>query len=1100
MSIQRSRWHQCITSLPPAIAQLIGLLFLLTLVLLPARQTQAQSVTVTVDGELRQWHRVSLIFDTSITTSESGNPNPFLDYRLDVTFTNGTTSLVVPGHYAADGDAAESSSNDGNIWRAYFMPTLTGTWNYTARMYSGANIAVANSVSGAPLVFETSGSFNVFGSNKAGRDFRGQGLLQYVNGHFLRFAGSGDYYLKTGADSPENFLAYFEFDDTYDLGGMGAGILDTYPGDLKGLHQYPTHGADWNSGDPVWQGNKGKNIIGAVNYLASQGVNSVYMLTYTIDGEPGNLGDGQDIWMWTNENERLRYDVSKLDQWEIVFSHMTANGLMLHIVTQEEENDEVLDNGTLNTVRKLYYRELISRFGHHPALVWNIGEENENTTSQQIAFAQYIRNLDPYDHPITIHSFLNIADTYFDPLLGSPYYNATSIQGQAIQYNDWARELRQDSADAGQPWVIFGDEQGPPYGPVLADMSNVDDIVREAMWGNLMGGGGGVEWYFGYQTSVFGDLQTEDFRLAEPLWQQSRIAVDFFQTYIPFWEMEPDNSLAVSNAWVLAEPGFVYLVFLPDGGTDVRLDLGENNTATYDVRWFDPRSGGGLQLGSIPQISGTGKQMIGAPPAEPGREWAALISSTTPGGFPPPTPNALLEPSNIISDLMPDFRWVAVTAAKSYDLQIRQDSTIIYTQTNNSETIGCDSGICSIDTLISLSGGNYSWRIRASNDFGSSNWSAWDSFNIPVPAITTLVSPQGDQNTDQPTFTWNAVPSATWYYLWVTDMNTGQEVIQQWYRSDAANCEWGTGTCTATPDVPLKRGTHRWWIQAYNDSGYGDWSTYREFNVTTGRPEATPSLDAPISTISDFEPVFLWEAVDGATEYEIWINGPDGSTIYNQTYTADQTNCGSDTTCQIAAPLELLGGSHAWWVRGLNSFGSGPWSDRTDFFVTAPPVADLNTPAASDSLDDNTPTFNWDAVPTSLEYYLWINGPDNQPVIQEWITREQAGCANGTGTCSFTVTTTLPKGTNTWWIQTWNRGGYGPWSSTVSFEITVGPPDVLPVLTNPTGSVNTFDPLFQWNSVSDATEYEIWINGPDGSMIYNQTYTADQTNCGSDTT
>ena len=36
------------------------------------------------------------------------------------------------------------------------------------------------------------------------------------------------------------------------------------------IHKYEPHARDWDSGDPTWQGDKGKNIIGAVNYLASK--------------------------------------------------------------------------------------------------------------------------------------------------------------------------------------------------------------------------------------------------------------------------------------------------------------------------------------------------------------------------------------------------------------------------------------------------------------------------------------------------------------------------------------------------------------------------------------------------------------------------------------------------------------------------------------------------------------------------------------------------------------------------------------------------------------------------------------------------------------
>ena len=41
----------------------------------------------------------------------------------------------------------------------------------------------------------------------------------------------------------------------------------------------------------------------------------------------------------------------------------------------EEANKRELDGGELGVERKLYYRELIARFAHHPALQWNLCEE-----------------------------------------------------------------------------------------------------------------------------------------------------------------------------------------------------------------------------------------------------------------------------------------------------------------------------------------------------------------------------------------------------------------------------------------------------------------------------------------------------------------------------------------------------------------------------------------------------------------------------------------------------------------------------------------------------------------------------------------------------
>ena len=58
---------------------------------------------VTFGGELKKWHKVTLSFDGPGYRETSVSPNPFLDYRLEVTFTNGNQSYRVPGYFAADG-------------------------------------------------------------------------------------------------------------------------------------------------------------------------------------------------------------------------------------------------------------------------------------------------------------------------------------------------------------------------------------------------------------------------------------------------------------------------------------------------------------------------------------------------------------------------------------------------------------------------------------------------------------------------------------------------------------------------------------------------------------------------------------------------------------------------------------------------------------------------------------------------------------------------------------------------------------------------------------------------------------------------------------
>ena len=96
-----------------------------------------------LSGELRTWHKITLTFEGP-ETHEQASPNPFLYYRLDVTFTKGDKSYLVPGYYAADGDAANCSADSGNKWRVHFAQDEAGTWDYAVSFRRGENVAVSD--------------------------------------------------------------------------------------------------------------------------------------------------------------------------------------------------------------------------------------------------------------------------------------------------------------------------------------------------------------------------------------------------------------------------------------------------------------------------------------------------------------------------------------------------------------------------------------------------------------------------------------------------------------------------------------------------------------------------------------------------------------------------------------------------------------------------------------------------------------------------------------------------------------------------------------------------------------------------------------------
>jgi hypothetical protein len=94
-----------------------------------------------------------------------------------------------------------------------------------------------------------------------------------------------------------------------------------------------------------------------------------------------------------------------------------------------------------------------------------------------------------------------------------------------------------------------------------------------------------------------------------------------FAAQVDFERMDPADALALSaNAYVLAERGVAYVLYLYDGGT-VRLDL-RGVSGTFDARWYDPRAGSFRSAGSV---AGGQERSFTAPSAG---DWTLYVQKT----------------------------------------------------------------------------------------------------------------------------------------------------------------------------------------------------------------------------------------------------------------------------------------------------------------------------------------------------------------------------------------------------------------------------------------------------------------------------------------
>ena len=264
-----------------------------------------------------------------------------------------------------------------------------------------------------------------------------------------------------------------------------------------------------------------------------------------------------------------------------------------------------------------------------------MGEENGpagfspvgQTDSQRKAMANYLKKINPYPSVVVVHTHSNdsLQNEYLTPLLGFQNLDGPSMQiGNPARVNERIQKWVSDSEKAGKRWLVNLDETGPAWKGVMPDSHDAqhDTVRNECLWGTLLAGGTGVEWYCGYRYP-HNDLNLEDFRSRENWWKQSVFATQFVRQF-PLEEMRPNNALVnVKGAFCLEKPGEVYLVYLPAGALNAKINL--QGGKTFLVNWFNPRTAGDYQTGTVTSIMGKGYQRIGNPTIDIEKDWVAVI-------------------------------------------------------------------------------------------------------------------------------------------------------------------------------------------------------------------------------------------------------------------------------------------------------------------------------------------------------------------------------------------------------------------------------------------------------------------------------------------
>jgi hypothetical protein len=235
-----------------------------------------------------------------------------------------------------------------------------------------------------------------------------------------------------------------------------------------------------------------------------------------------------------------------------------------------------------------------------------------------------------------------------------------------------------------------------------------------------------------------------------------------------------------------------------------------------------------------------------------------------------------------------------------------------------------------------------------------------------------------------------------------------------------------------------------------------------------GYPGATPGISANGNASG-----ILWavENTDPAV-----LHAYDALNLSRELYNSNQAAGGRDhfgPGNKFITPTIANGRVYVGTTNGVAAFG-----------LLAPPgPATLVSPSGTVS---STPSFTWNAVSAATWYDLWVQPGGGAPLLQQWY---ESSTVCGASTCTVSPAIALAGSTAyTWWVQTYNGNGYGPWSSGMTFTTIALPP--APTLTGPTGASASPQPAYTWNAASGATSYYLWVQAGGASPAIQTIYNA----------
>ena len=305
--------------------------------------------------------------------------------------------------------------------------------------------------------------------------------------------------------------------------------------------------------------------------------------------------------------------------------------------------------------------------------------------------------------------------------------------------------------------------------------------------------------------------------------------------------------------------------------------------------------------------------------------------------------------------------------------------------------------------------------------------------------LPQVIDPARKTSSLTPTIRWTAIEGAELYDIQVNDMS---RLVKELIRETSV-----TSNSFLVPNS-LPIGEYRVWVQARNTLTKSRWSVGHRFWVSP-----KPSITGPSKVTTTATPTITWDALPGATSYELEVNNL--TTREAGVITVDSIPTNAFT------PVESLGnGVYRAWVRALDvKRVPTSWSAGYTFTVDAIHAPDSVLVRKLDGQH----SIEWSTVATAATYDIEVRRvTDGQLMLN----------VEGHASTTLNLATDFSIGQYTSRIRAASSGGTkSEWQSSAVFRV-----DRPPVGSAPIGATPNATPLISWSIPVGAVRYQLQVN------------------------